>query len=71
VEIHDGGQVGLGHLFLERIDVSEHSGGLGVGGKSWTELGLDSCQCGRELGSGGRSSLDLGKGFVENFGDVE
>ena len=71
MEIHDGGQVGLSHLFLERIDICEHSGGLGVGGESRTELGLDTCQCGRELGSGGRSSLDLGKGFVEDFGNVE
>jgi hypothetical protein len=71
VEVHDRGQVGLSHLFLERIDVCEHGGGLGVGRKSWTELGLDTGQCGGELGSGGGSSLDLGKGFVENFGDIE
>jgi hypothetical protein len=71
MKVHDGGQVGLSHLLLERIDVSEHSGGLRVGGKSWTELGLDTCQCGGQLGGGGGSSLDLGKGFVKDFGNVE
>ena len=71
MKVHDGSQVGLSHLLLEGIDVSEHGGCLGVGRKSWAELGLDTGQCGGQLGSCGRSSLDLGKGFVKDFGNVE
>lgn len=36
-----------------------------------TKFGLDTGQSGRELVGSGRTTLDFGEGFVEDFGNVE
>ena len=71
MHIHDGSQVWLGHSVLERIDIGQHGGGLGVPCESWAELGLDTGKGSGKLGSGGRSSFDLGEGFMEDLCDIK
>lgn len=36
-----------------------------------TKFGLNTRQSGRELVGSGRTTLDFGEGFVEDFGNVE
>jgi len=71
MHVHDSSQVWLGHSVLERIDIGQHGGGLGVPCESWAELGLDTGKGGGKLGSGGRSSFDLGEGFMEDLCDIK
>ena len=69
--IENGCEVWLGHFVSEGIDVCEHGGCLGVGSHSGSELRLDAGESSRQLGSGSRSSFDLGKSFMEDFGNVQ
>lgn len=69
--IHDGGEIRQGSLLTERVDIGEHGCGLGVGGYTASELGLDACEGGIEFLGGGGAAFDLVEGFVEDFGDIE
>ena len=69
--IHHCRQIRQGHLVTQGIDVGQHGCCLGVAGHVGTEFILYTGECGRELGSGSGTTLNLCKGFVEDLGDVQ
>lgn len=69
--VNDSGQVGKSHSLSESLDVSKHGSSLRIVVQARTKFGLNAGQSGRKLIGSGRTTLDFGESFVEDFGNVE
>lgn len=69
--VQDGGEIGLSHTVAQCINVGQHCCRLRVGREIGSKFRLYTCESNRQLRSRARSSLHLGKCFVEHLGDVK